>query len=62
MKCAHKHAIKFSVPTRFQVHNQVWAPWNCDAIITIGINKHEVVEKLQFLGSLWPLLLRLRHF
>ena len=39
--------VFFQCHTHFQVHNQVWAPWNCDTIITIiyiGINKHEVVE------------------
>ena len=40
-KCACRSArIFFQCHTHFQVHNQVWAPWNCDTIITIGINKH----------------------
>ena len=45
-KCACKSAkvFFFQCHTHFQVHNQVWAPWNCDTIITIGINKHEVVQ------------------
>ena len=49
-KCARKHAkvFFFQCHTHFQVHNQVWAPWNCDTIITIGINKHEVVENYNF--------------
>ena len=37
----YKHAkVFFQCHTHFQVHNQV--SWNCDTIITIGINKHEV--------------------
>ena len=40
--------IFFQCYTHFQVHNQVWAPWNCDTIITIGINMYEVVENYNF--------------
>ena len=42
----------FQCHTYFQVHNQVWALWNCDTcIITIGINKHEVVENNNFVAT-----------
>ena len=45
-KCARKRAkVFFQCHTHFQVHNQ---PWNCDTIITVGINKHEVVENYNF--------------
>ena len=44
-KCVRKCAKVFF---QCHVHNQVWAPWNCDTIITIGINKHEVVENYNF--------------
>ena len=47
--CPKWREIFFSATyTHFQVHNQVWAPWNCDIIITIGIKKHEVVENYNF--------------
>ena len=42
----------------FQIHNQMWAPWNCDTIITIGINKHEVVENYNFEAT-YPLNTRI---
>ena len=30
-KCMRKRAkVFFQCHTHFQVHNQVWAPWNCD--------------------------------
>ena len=45
-KCARKRAnFFFQCYTHFQ---EVWAPWNCDTIITIGINMHEVVENYNF--------------
>ena len=45
MKCACKHV---SATLAFKSTNQVWAHCNCDTIIKIGINKHEVVENYNF--------------
>ena len=57
-KCARKCAkVFFQCHTHFQVHNQVWAPWNCDTII----NNHEVVENYNF-EALWWRVQREIHF
>ena len=37
-----------SVPYSLSSPRPGLAPWNCDTIITIGINKHEVVENYNF--------------
>ena len=40
--CISTRKFFFQCHTHFQVHNEVWAPWNCDTIITVGINKLKI--------------------
>ena len=60
-KCARKRAkVFFNATLTFK---SGWAPWNCDTIITIGINKHEVVENYNFEALCGhSVLLTLKHF